>query len=196
MRSVCSHRRPSGGESISLCLLRRLTSEAGPARDGGAMPGASRSRWQRWFVSCRIRRGARWAWRAASSAELREGISAPLSARLARAWARAAHRDRPRDEERLVIEWPPGAQESAHYWLSTLPKNTFWSKMLNTLRSRWRVKRDYEKLKQALGLGHYGGRNWRGFHYHARSCIAAYGFLTLEQRSSRKKTPLDSKRLL
>ena len=56
----------------------------------------------------------------------------------------------------------------------------------------WRIKRDYEKLKQALGLGHYGGRNWRGFHYQASSCFAAYGFLTLEQRSSRKKTPLDS----
>lgn len=113
--------------------------------------------------------------------------SAPLSARFARARVRAAHRDRPRDEARLIIEWPPGAQEPANYWSSALPKNTSWSKMVNTLMSRWRIERDYEKLKQELGLGHYGGRNWRGFHYHASSCIAAYGFLTLEQGSSRKK---------
>ena len=46
--------------------------------------------------------------------------------------------------------------------------------------SRWRIKRDYEELKQELGLGHYEGRNWRGLHHHASLCITAYGFLMLE----------------
>ena len=55
---------------------------------------------------------------------------------------------------------------------------------------RWRIERDYLELKQELGLGHYEGRNWRGFHHHASLCIAAYGFLMLERLSGVKKTPL------
>ena len=46
---------------------------------------------------------------------------------------------------------------------------------------RWRIERDYEELKQELGLGHFEGRNWRGFHHHATLCIAAYGFLVRER---------------
>ena len=46
---------------------------------------------------------------------------------------------------------------------------------------RWRIERDYEELKQELGLGHYEGRNWRGFHHHATLSVAAYGFLVLER---------------
>lgn len=51
----------------------------------------------------------------------------------------------------------------------------------------WRIERDYEELKQELGLGHFEGRNWRGFHHHASLCIAAYGFLMLERLSGNKK---------
>ena len=54
---------------------------------------------------------------------------------------------------------------------------------------RWRIERDYLELKQELGLGHFEGRNWRGFHHHATLCIAAYGFLMLEQLSGVKKNP-------
>ena len=53
--------------------------------------------------------------------------------------------------------------------------------------ARWRIERDYQELKQELGLGHYEGRNWRGFHHHASLCIEAYGFLMLERLSGRKK---------
>jgi len=52
---------------------------------------------------------------------------------------------------------------------------------------RWRIERDYRELKQEVGLGHYEGRNWRGFHHHASLCIAAYGFLMLERLSGVKK---------
>ena len=48
-------------------------------------------------------------------------------------------------------------------------------------KHRWIVERDYEELKQELGLGHFEGRNWRGFHHHATLCIAAYGFLVAER---------------
>jgi len=124
------------------------------------------------------------AWRTVT---WRQGVSEPLSSRFARVRVRAAHRDLPRDEEWLIIEWAEGADEPAHYWFSNLPKNLPWQAMVNTVMGRWRIERDYEELKQELGLGHYEGRNWRGFHHHASLCIAAYGFLMLERLSGSKK---------
>jgi len=117
----------------------------------------------------------------------REGTSGPLSSRFARVRVRAAHRDQPRDEEWLIIEWAEGAKEPAHYWFSNMSTRTAWPEMADTVMSRWLIERDYEELKQELGLGHYEGRNWRGFHHHASLCIAAYGFLMLERLSGRKK---------
>lgn len=117
----------------------------------------------------------------------RQGVSEPLSSRFARVRVRAAHRDRPRDEEWLIIEWAHDADDPAHYWFSNLPKNIGWQAMINTVMGRWRIERDYEELKQELGLGHFEGRNWRGFHHHASLCIAAYGFLMLERLSGSKK---------
>ena len=59
---------------------------------------------------------------------------------------------------------------------------------------RWRIERDYQELKQEIGLGHYEGRGWRGFHHHASLCIAAYGFLIAERAafppSAERSTPL------
>ncbi|MFU8833340.1 MAG: IS701 family transposase [Wenzhouxiangella sp.] len=124
------------------------------------------------------------AWRTVT---WREGVAAPLQSRFARVRVRAAHRDKPRKEEWLIIEWAEGAEEPVHYWFSNFPKNTDWQTMISTVMGRWRIERDYEELKQELGLGHYEGRNWRGFHHHASLCIAAYGFLTLERLSHRKK---------
>lgn len=124
------------------------------------------------------------AWRTVT---WREGVSEPLSSRFARVRVRAAHRDQARDEEWLIIEWAAGAHEPAHYWFSNLRKNLSWQVMIDTVMGRWRIERDYEELKQELGLGHYEGRNWRGFHHHASLCIAAYGFLMLERLSRSKK---------
>ena len=53
--------------------------------------------------------------------------------------------------------------------------------MVELAKLRWRIERDYQELKQELGLGHYEGRGWRGFHHHASLCIAAYGFLVAER---------------
>lgn len=117
----------------------------------------------------------------------RQGASEPLRSRFARVRVQAAHRDKPRQEEWLIIEWAEGAKEPAHYWFSTLPKTLPWQAMIDAVMGRWRIERDYEELKQELGLGHYEGRNWRGFHHHASLCIAAYGFLMLERLSGRKK---------
>lgn len=118
----------------------------------------------------------------------RQGVSQPLRSRFARVRVRAAHRDRPRAEEWLIIEWPADAQEPVHYWLSNLPEKTLWQEMVDTVMGRWRIERDYQELKQELGLGHFEGRNWRGFHHHASLCVAAYGFLMRERLSAKKKS--------
>jgi SRSO17 transposase len=117
----------------------------------------------------------------------REGTNAPLRSRFARVRVRAAHADRPRDEEWLLIEWPKGEAEPTRYFLSTLPAAISLRELVATVKLRWRIERDYRELKQEVGLGHYEGRNWRGFHHHASLCIAAYGFLMLEQLSGSKK---------
>ena len=67
------------------------------------------------------------------------------------------------------------------YWVSTLPPTTKLKALVKMAKHRWIIERDYEELKQELGLGHFEGRNWRGFHHHATLCIAAYGFLVAER---------------
>src|SRR5271157_2488634 len=67
------------------------------------------------------------------------------------------------------------------YWLSTLPEDMPLAVLVDVIKLRWRIERDYEELKSELGLAHFEGRGWRGFHHHASLCIAAYGFLILER---------------
>jgi hypothetical protein len=67
------------------------------------------------------------------------------------------------------------------YWLSTLPPHTPLKALVKMAKHSWIIERDYQELKQELGLGHFEGRNWRGFHHHATLCIAAYGFLVGER---------------
>jgi len=117
----------------------------------------------------------------------REGTNAQLRSRFARVRVRAAQADRLREEEWLLIEWPKGEAEPTRYFLSTLPADTSFKALVATVKMRWRIERDYCELKQEVGLGHYEGRNWRGFHHHASLCIAAYGFLMLERLSGVKK---------
>ena len=111
----------------------------------------------------------------------REGVDRRLQSRFAAVRVRPAHRDderaEPHAEEWLLIEWPRGEAEPVKYWMSTLPANTKLKALVKMTKHRWVIERDYEELKQELGLGHFEGRNWRGFHHHATLCIAAYGFL-------------------
>src|ERR1019366_10315121 len=114
-----------------------------------------------------------------------EGTAEWLSSRFARVRVRIAHRDynltEARPEEWLLIEWPEGEDEPTKYWLSTLPKDVSFRRLVDTAKLRWRIERDYQELKQEVGLGHFEGRGWRGFHHHATLCIAAYGFLVLQR---------------
>ena len=99
---------------------------------------------------------------------------------------RSTHRDywlsEPHPEEWLLIEQPDGEAEPTKYWLSSLPGATPVPDLAANAKLRWRIERDYHDLKQELGLGHYEGRGWRGFHHHATLCIAAYAFLVSERR--------------
>ena len=122
------------------------------------------------------------AWRRVS---WREGSQAELTSRFAAVRVRPAHRDtlrsEPWPEEWLLVEWPKGAEEPSKYWLSTLPPRIALKDLVHTAKARWLIERDYQELKQEIGLGHYEGRGWRGFHHHASLCIAAYGFLVAER---------------
>lgn len=117
----------------------------------------------------------------------REGSAEWLTSRYTRLRVRAAHRDErlkePREEEWLLIEWPEGAAEPTKYWLATLPADVAFAELVDLAKLRWRIERDYQELKQELGLGHYEGRGWRGFHHHATLCIMAYGFLISERET-------------
>jgi len=115
----------------------------------------------------------------------RQGTERGLRSRFAAVRVHPAHRDywqaEPHPEEWLLIEWPKGETEPTRYWLSTLPQKTSLKALVKMAKHRWVIERDYEELKQELGLGHYEGRGWRGFHHHATLCIAAYGFLVAER---------------
>ena len=117
----------------------------------------------------------------------REGSNTPLTSRFAAVRMRPASRDEkrttPHPVEWLLIEWPKGEAEPTKYWLSTLPQNTPLDVLVDYAKLRWRIERDYEELKSELGLGHYEGRGWTGFHHHATLCIAAYGFLIGEKEA-------------
>jgi SRSO17 transposase len=122
------------------------------------------------------------AWRTVT---WREGSRAALTSRFAAVRVRPAHRDTARSEpwpeEWLLVEWPAGTAEPAKYWLSNLPPRTVLQDLVHTAKARWLIERDYQELKQEIGLGHYEGRGWRGFHHHASLSIAAYGFLVAER---------------
>jgi SRSO17 transposase len=124
------------------------------------------------------------AWR---TIEWREGTAERLSSRFARVRVRVARRDFKRSESRpeewLLIEWPKGEKEPTKYWLSTLPQDVTLHRLVYFAKLRWRIERDYQELKQEVGLGHFEGRGWRGFHHHATLCIAAYGFLISERET-------------
>jgi SRSO17 transposase len=123
----------------------------------------------------------------------REGTNRALSSRFAAArvhcTSRAAVADGPSEEQWLLIEWPKEEVEPTKYFLSTLPADTPIKELVRLAKLRWRIERDYQELKQELGLGHFEGRSWRGFHHHATLCIAAYGFLVTERLAAQKKTP-------
>ncbi|RKR31205.1 SRSO17 transposase [Paraburkholderia sp. BL17N1] len=126
----------------------------------------------------------------------REGSNETLSGRFAAVRVRHAGgntgKARLRPEQWLLIEWPAGDADPLKYYLSNLPADTALEQLVAHAHMRWRIERDYQDLKQELGLGHYEGRGWRGFHHHAALAIAAYGFLLSERLAT--GTPVSAKK--
>lgn len=129
----------------------------------------------------------------------REGTAESLSSRFACVRVRAARRDFKRSESRpeewLLIEWPTGEKGPTKYWLSNLPAEITLQCLVYFAKLRWRIERDYQELKQEVGLGHFEGRGWRGFHHHATLCIAAYGLLISEREMIPPSAPRSTRML-
>jgi len=124
----------------------------------------------------------------------REGTKGKMESRFACVRVRPAHRDYkrqvPREEEWLVIEWPTSEREPTKYTLSSLPRSATPEDLVRLIKLRWRVERDYQELKDELGIDHFEGRGWRGFHHHGALCIAAYAFLVAERARLSPPAPL------
>src|SRR5437868_5218028 len=123
------------------------------------------------------------AWRTVT---WREGSADQLSSRFARVRVRIGYNKLIPEKlspEWLLIEWPEGEAEPTKYWLATMPETISFERLVDLAKLRWRIERDYQELKQEVGLGHYEGRGWRGFHHHATLCLATYGFLISERET-------------
>ncbi len=127
----------------------------------------------------------------------REGSADRLRSRFARVRVRVApiRGAAGRAQETLLIEWPEDAAEPIKYWLATLNQNISFRRLVDIAKMRWRIERDYQELKQEIGLGHYEGRGWPGFHHHGTLCIAAYGFLNCERQTIPPSAPRSTRML-
>ncbi len=131
----------------------------------------------------------RQAWR---NITWRQGTKGPMRSRFAQVKVWAAHgwsrQEHPaRVMECLLIEWPEGAEAPCDYWLAQLGEQPLGlRRMVKTARSRWRVELDYRELKEELGLDHYEGRHWLGWHHHVTLVSLAFAFLRTEQAQAKK----------
>jgi SRSO17 transposase len=93
-------------------------------------------------------------------------------------------------EEWLIIEWPEGEEAPSDYWLSNLPATTRRERLARLARLRWTIELDYRQLKGELGLDHYEGRSYLGFHHHCARVTCAHAFLTLERLDPKAPRPV------
>jgi SRSO17 transposase len=127
----------------------------------------------------------------------REGTKGPLSSRFARVivWmANGLVQGKTMEEPpvELLIEWPEGDKEPWKYWLSSLPpQRTSFRGLVRKAKGRFRIEQDYEEMKGEVGLDHFEGRSWQGWHHHVTLVTLAYAFLTLEKMSDKKNFWID-----
>lgn len=122
------------------------------------------------------------------------GTKGPLRSRFAVLRCHVAHGwaqgKAPQPERWVLIKWPEGAEKPDHYWVSNLPEDIELTELVRLAKLRWRIEQDYEQLKDELGLDHFEGRSWNGWHRHAAMVSMAYGFLVLERLLARKNTSI------
>jgi SRSO17 transposase len=125
----------------------------------------------------------------------REGTKGWLESRFYAGRVRPAHGfdegDPPHPEVWLLVEWPPGEKEPTKYFLCDLPGNYTLRRLVRIVKSRWKIEQDYQQLKEELGLDHYEGRHWTGWHHHVTLVMLAHAFLTLEMLRSKKNFWVD-----
>lgn len=115
----------------------------------------------------------------------REGSQGPQKSRFGALRVRTAHRHAsgkaPGDEIWLAWAWPNDAEKPSKFWLSNLPATTSLKRLVYLAKLRWRVERDYQEMKGEVGLDHFEGRTWRGWHHHTTLVALAHAFLTLQR---------------
>jgi SRSO17 transposase len=89
----------------------------------------------------------------------------------------------------LIAEWPPAQAEPTRYWLSNLPPHTPRRRLVRLAKLRWRIEHDYREVKTGLGLDHYEGRTWQGWHHHVTLVSAAHAFVSLQRLDPNTHAP-------
>lgn len=97
----------------------------------------------------------------------------------------------PHKEVWLLIEWPESEKEPTKYFLCDLPASYTLRRLVRLAKCRWKIEQDYQQLKEELGLDHYEGRSWIGWHHHTTLVMLAHAFLTLEMLRSKKNFWVD-----
>jgi len=119
-------------------------------------------------------------WRQGSKRQLSSRFAA-IRVKLTNVKLRSAYADRELPVRWLLAEWPSGTQAPTDFWISDLPEDTALEALVRLAKLRWRIEQDYRELKDALGLDHFEGRSWSGWHHHTTLVSVAHGFLTLER---------------
>lgn len=123
----------------------------------------------------------------------RQGSKGLMSSRFAATRVRPANRNLPKNPDGslpecwLLVEWPKDADQPTDYWLSTLPADTPIAELVRLGKIRWRIEHDYRELKHGLGLDHFEGRTWAGWHHHVTLVTAAHLFITIQRLSADPK---------
>jgi SRSO17 transposase len=127
----------------------------------------------------------------------REGTKGPMTSRFARVvvWmANGLVKGKTMEvlSEELLIEWPEDSKAPTKFWLSTLPPHqTSWRVLVRKAKGRFRIEQDYQEMKGELGLDHFEGRSWQGWHHHVTLVTLAYAFLMLERMGNKKNFWID-----
>ncbi|MGW2104986.1 IS701 family transposase [Streptomyces olivaceoviridis] len=160
---------PEPAQTVKTLVIEAGKQAARPVQwREGSRPGSGRSGLKRMysrFVALRIRPAGR---------EIRKNTAGP---ELPVRW--------------LLAEWPANQPEPVQFWLSNLPADTALATLVRTAKLRWRIEHDYREMKQTLGLAHFEGRTWRGWHHHVTLVSVAHAFCTLQRitRSPKETAP-------